>query len=63
MVNIANWLLNLFNSKFAVIDIQNIEFVCNSCENNDVDCSVVGHPDGVIVVYVRTCQKCFDPDE
>ena len=58
MVNIINWLLGLINSKFALIDVQNIEFVCNYCENTDVDCSVVGHKDGVIVVYVRSCQSC-----
>lgn len=58
MVNVINWLLTQINSRFAMIDIQNIEFVCNWCENTDVDCSVVGHPDGVIVVYVRSCQSC-----
>jgi len=58
MVNVVNWFLSLIRSRFAVIDIQHIEFVCNYCENSDVDCSVVGHPDGVIVVYVRSCQTC-----
>lgn len=58
MINIINWFLALIKSHFAIIDIENIEFICNWCENNDVDCSVVGHTDGVIVVYVRTCQEC-----
>jgi len=58
MINIINWFLSQIKSRFAIIDIENIEFICDCCENNDVDCSVVGHADGVIVVYVRICQKC-----
>ena len=58
MINIINLFLGLAKSRFALIDIENIEFVCDNCENSDVDCTVVGHKDGVIVVYVRECQKC-----
>lgn len=57
VVDIANWLLARV-SRFALVDIENIEFVCERCENHDVDCSVVGHADGAMVVYVRTCQAC-----
>ena len=63
MVNVINRILAQINSKFAVIDIHNIEFVCNWCENNDIDCSVIGHPDGAIVVYVRSCQECSGKGE
>ena len=56
IVKILNWILSKTN--FALINIQKIEFVCDQCENNDVDCSVVGGVDGVIVVYVGLCQEC-----
>ena len=41
-----------------MIDINKIKFVCNWCENEEVDCSVVEKENGEIIVYVRTCQQC-----
>ena len=58
MVNIVNWFLAIVGSSLVVVDIEKIQFVCNYCENTDIDCSVVGGKDGVMVVYVRSCQEC-----
>lgn len=57
-VVLTNWVFTILKSNYSLIDITEIQYVCNFCENNDVDCSVVGGNDGVLVVYVRRCQNC-----
>lgn len=60
LVRFINWLFSIFNSRYSLIAITEIQFVCNNCENDDVDCSVVGGNDGILVVYVSRCQNCAD---
>ena len=57
MIEFINRLLAMFTN-LALVDIYEIEFICDNCENTDVDCTVTGDPDGVMVVHVMTCQKC-----
>ena len=42
----------------VTIDIDAIQFVCDWCENTDVDCDIHGEDGGVMVVHVGSCQNC-----